>query len=99
MKKLLIKDKKLRLQYRLNEKQIYILKSIFKNFNFFMLIRWKAFLKLKDFSEKSSKISVSNRCVFTANKKRFNKLTFFSRHVFLKQIRNGQITGFQKSSW
>ena len=39
MKKLLEKDKKLRHQIKLIENQHFILKSIFKNFNFFTLIR------------------------------------------------------------
>ena len=47
MKKLLAKDKKLRLNIKNVEKQQFILKSIFKNFNFFSLLRWKAFLKFK----------------------------------------------------
>lgn len=39
MKKLLEKDKKLRHQIKFIENQRFILKSIFKNFNFFTLIR------------------------------------------------------------
>ena len=95
MKKLKIKNKKLRLTTKNIEKQQFILKSIFKNFNFFNLLRWKAFLKLK----KISKISITNRCLYTTNKSRFNSTTFFSRHVFLKLIRFGKITNMKKSSW
>lgn len=99
MKKLLEKDKKLRLKIKQVEKKNFILKSIFKNFNFFILIRWNAFLKLKTLNKSNSIISLSPRCVATINKKRFNKFTPFSRHVFLKLIRSGQISGIQKSSW
>jgi ribosomal protein S14 len=99
MKKLLEKDKKLRKQIHLSNQQHFVLKSILKNFNIFTLIRWNAFLKLKDLSEKNSTISVINRCLTTINKKRFNKLTGFSRHVFLKLIRSGKISGIRKSSW
>jgi hypothetical protein len=89
MKKLLEKDKKLRKRIKTIEKKHFILKSIFKNFNFFTLVRWNAFLKLKTLSKKTS-ITLSNRCLYSINKKRFNKLTFFSRHVFLKLIRSGK---------
>jgi ribosomal protein S14 len=37
--------------------------------------------------------------LYSQNKKRFNKLTGFSRHIFLKKIRAGEINGFRKSSW
>lgn len=99
MQKLLEKDKKLRARIKNIEKQHFVLKSIFKNFNFFLLIRWNAFLKLKNLTSGSAKASISNRCLYTINKKRFNKLTTFSRHVFLKLIRSGEINGIRKSSW
>ena len=99
VKKLLIKDNKSRLKISKNEIQYLILKSIFKNQNYFFLIRWNAFLKLDNLLLNNHKISVSNRCLATLNKKRFNKLTNFSRHIFLKLIRSGQIHGMKKSSW
>lgn len=99
MKKLLEKDKKLRKHVHLLDQQHFVLKSIIKNFNIFALIRWNAFLKLKVLSEKNSKISTINRCLATINRKRFNKLTGFSRHVFLKLVRSGKISGIRKSSW
>ena len=99
MKKLLEKDKKLRLKIKQVEKQNFVLKSIFKNFNFFILIRWNAYFKLKTLNKGNSIISLSPRCLMSINKKRFNKLTPFSRHIFLKLIRSGKISGIQKSSW
>lgn len=99
MKKLIEKDKKLRYQIKLMENQHFILKSIFKNFNFFTLVRWNAFLKLKFLTKNNSKISITNRCLKGINRKRLNKLTTFSRHIFLKLIRSGSITGVQKASW
>jgi len=99
MKKLIERDKKLRLEIKKTEKQHYILKSIFKNFNFFTLIRWNAYLKLKNLTKTNSSVALSYRCLASINKKRFNKLTVFSRHIFLKLIRSGNISGFQKSSW
>jgi len=99
MKKLIEKDKKLRRHIKLLENQYFILRSILKNFNFFVLIRWNAFLKLKILTTNNSKVSMTNRCLQSINKKRFNKLTAFSRHIFLKLIRSGHINGIRKSSW
>lgn len=99
MKKLVKKDKKLRGKIKSIEKQNHILKLIFKNSNFFTLIRWNAYLKLKDLTKKNSSVALSHRCLISINKKRFNKLTVFSRHIFLKLIRSGNISGLQKSSW
>jgi ribosomal protein S14 len=99
MKKLVEKDKKLRIRIKTIEKQHFILRSIVQNLNFFVLVRWNAFLKLKTLTTKNSRSSISNRCLYSTNKKRFHKLTTFSRYIFLKLIRSGKITGMQKSSW
>ena len=99
MKKVVRKDKKLRAHVEKLNKDYFVLKSIFQNFNFFTLIRWNAFSKLAALSTKNSKVAASNRCVYTKNKKRLNKFTKFSRHIFLKQIRDGKINGMRKSSW
>ena len=99
MKKLIIKDKILRHKIKSIENKHFILKSILKNFNFFILIRWNAFLKLKEISKENSSVSILPRCLYSINKKRFNRLTPFSRHIFLKLIRSGQISNIQKASW
>ena len=99
MKKLITRDNKLRKQILQLEIKQLVLKSIFKNFNFFTLIRWNAFIKLNNLSKNANKIACSNRCLFSVNKKRFNKLTNVSRHVYLKLIRSNKITGITKSSW
>ena len=99
MKKLLEKDKIIRFNIKQLENKFFILKSIFKNTNFFVLIRWKAFVKLQLIGSKFSKVSLSARCIKTINRKKFNKLTPFSRHVFLKLIRAGHISGIKKTSW
>jgi len=99
MKKLKGKDLKLRLNIKTIEKKQFILKLIFKNLNFFNLLRWKAFLKLKNLAKKNSKVSISNICVKTVNKSRINSTIFFSRYIFLKLIRFGKISGVRKSCW
>lgn len=99
MQKLLISDKKLRLELKKQEKQCFILKLIFQNSNFLMLVRWNAYVFLKALSEINSKISTSFRCVYTINRKRFNNIAPFSRQILLKLIQLGKIYGLKKSSW
>ena len=99
MKKLITKDNKLRLKLKLQEKQSFVLKTIFQNSNLFTLIRWNAYFQLKKFGEISSKVSTSPRCLHTINRKRFNTLAPFSRYVLLKLIRSGKISGVRKSHW
>ena len=99
MKKLIIKDKKLRLTIKTKEKQYFILKTIFQNSNLFALIRWNAYLQLKTLCEGGSKVSISPRCVYTVNRKRFNTFAPFSRYILLKLIRSGKLSSIRKSSW
>ena len=97
MKKILIKDKKKRNLVKNFEKQKFILKSISNNFNFCRTIRQKAFYELS--LVPSSSCSVSNLCVDTVNKKKVNeKLSRFSRIVFLKHIRSLDIPEVVKQS-
>lgn len=99
MKKLLEKDKKVRKTIYIFEKKKFILKSIYQNLNFFNLIRWKAYLNLNLLPTKSSKTLITNRCVKTIHKKKFNKLTNFSRIVFLKLVKLNQLNNIYKGSW
>ena len=82
----------------LNQKNLTRLLTDY-GFQGYPLIRWKAFLKLQEIKHQYSEVSLSNRCVLTINKKRFNKLTTFSRHIFLKLIRSGKIYGLKRSIW
>jgi ribosomal protein S14 len=99
MKKLIEKEKRLRKKIKTNEKLIFILKSIKKNSNFSVLLRWNATKTQNRFSKIASITALNARCVSTINRKKFNKLTNFSRYVFLKLIRKGELHGFKKSSW
>ena len=99
MKKLIAKDKKLRLKLKTQEKQYHVLKSIFQNTNLLNLVRWNAYIQLKTLGKNNSFVSLSPRCVYTMNKKRFNSSTSFSRYVLLKLIRSGKLSGFRKASW
>jgi ribosomal protein S14 len=99
MEKLLIKDKKRRVNLKKTEIKHFIFKSIFKNLNFPILIRLNAFVKLAKLIKNNFQVAMSSRCLYSVNKKRFNKLTTFSRHIFLKLIRSGNISGIRKANW
>jgi ribosomal protein S14 len=99
MKKLLSKDKNFRLILKIINIKYFVLKSITKNKQFLIFTRYKAYLKLKKLVKLYSIISIVNRCIQSINKKSFNKFSLFSRFIYLKLIRHGNISGFQKSSW
>lgn len=99
MKKIMVKDKKNREYFNINEKQRFIIRTIERNNNFFKLLRWNANFSLKILPTNSSKTRISNRCILTVNKKRLNKLSNFSRTVFLEKVRSGYINNVQKSYW
>lgn len=99
MKKLLEKDKKTRKSVKNLEIFSFIFKTMSNNSNLPDLLRFNAFNKLNKMSSKASKTFISNRCVLTINKKKFSKLTNFSRTVFLKLSRNKSIYGLNKASW
>ena len=99
MKKLAIKDKKNRRLIKHFELKHFILKQISNNNNFQKITKWNALNKLSNLPKSSSKTYITSRCVRTVNKKTFHKFSNFSRMVFLKLARNGQISGLRKSSW
>lgn len=99
MKKLLERDKKTRKTIRKFEKEKFVLKTISNNSNLSNLIRLNAFYNLNKLTHRSSKTFISNRCVYTFNKRKFNKLTNFSRFIFLKLAQQNNIYGLKKSSW
>jgi ribosomal protein S14 len=98
MKKLLEKDKKIRKNIKILEQKKFILKTIYYNFWFINLIRLNALDGLNKLSNRSSKTFISNKCVLTRNKKRFNKLTSFSRIIFRQLAKKEKISGIYKSS-
>jgi hypothetical protein len=97
MKKLYGRDKTLRNLLKFTEKTNFVMKLISNNINLSPLIRWNA-LKISQ-TNCVSHTNLSNRCLFSINRKRLNKWSAFSRHIYLKLLRSGNISGFQKSSW
>jgi ribosomal protein S14 len=99
MKKIFAKDRESRKTVKQLELEHFILKQISTNLNFLKTVRWNALHKLSNLSKRSSKTVLSNRCVKTINRKTFHKFTNFSRTVFLKLAKSGNISGMRKSSW
>ena len=99
MKKLLEKDKKIRKQIKKSEKQKFVFTIIQNNLNLPHLVRFNSSKNLHDITKKASKTLISNRCIATINKKKFGKLTHYSRIFFLKLARHKKIYGLKKASW
>ena len=99
MRKIFIKDIKNRNSIKKLELKHFILKQISNDSNLSKLIKWNSFKKLSNLPKRGSKTYISNRCVKTINKKTFNKLSNFSRTVFFKLVKSGEISGMRKSSW
>ena len=100
MKKLIEKDKKSRSNVLNYELKITILQSIYQNLNFPVLIRWNSSQKLHFLVSSSDRaVSLSKRCVESVNKKNFTRSAKFSRHLYLKMLRFGEVYGIQKASW
>lgn len=100
MKKQTQKDKKIRKSYNKQELNHIILKSIVKNENLSLVLKWNAISKLSTFSGNQNKTRFVNRCILTNRKAKFNRIfKKFSRLSFLSLARSGAISGLKKSSW
>jgi ribosomal protein S14 len=97
MKKLYIKDKNLRQNLKNINKKYFLLKIILKNYNIFSLSRIKAVIDLNKL--KIYNVSISDRCIVSFNKKKFNKFVLYSRIILLKKIYKNKVIGFKKSIW
>ena len=97
MKKQIQKDKKIRKLFNQQESNNIILKSIIKNENLSLLVKWNATLK---FLGTQNKTQFVNRCILTNRKAKFNRIfKKFSRLSFLILARSSEISGLKKSSW
>jgi len=100
MRKKSQKDRKIRKLFNQQELNHIILKSIVKNENLSLVVKWNAISKLSNFSGSQNKTRFVNRCVLTHRKAKFNKIfKKFSRLSFLWLARFGKIPGLKKSSW
>ena len=97
MKKLLQKEKRKRKILKTFENKKTILKSLSNNFNLIKTVRWNSNLKMTGSSVKLNQLG--KRCVLTGRKNVFNKHYNISRLSFLKQARQGLISGLTRSTW
>jgi len=99
MKKFYQKEKKNRADVYSLENIRLILKSIVKNMKLVNITRWNAVLRLSSLSKKGAKTRLVNRCILTSRKGRSTNSYRFSRLVFLRLVRSGNISGLTKSTW
>jgi ribosomal protein S14 len=100
MKKQTQKDKKIRKFFNQQELNHIILKSIVKNENLSLVLKWNAISRLSTFAGNQNKTRFVNRCILTNRKAKFNRIfKKFSRLSFLLLARSGAISGLRKSSW
>lgn len=100
MKKKLPKDIKIRKFFNQQELNYIILKSVVKNENLPLMVKWNGISKLSDLLGGHNKIRFVNRCILSSSKAKFNrKFKKFSRLSFLSLARAGKISGLKKSSW
>jgi ribosomal protein S14 len=100
MKKQTQKDKQIRKLFNKRELNYVILKSIIKNENLSLIIKWNAILKLSSLSGNHNKIKFVSRCVLTNSKAKLSRVfKKFSRLSLLRLARYGAISGLKKSSW
>lgn len=84
MKKKSQKDKKIRRFFNQQELNQIILKSIIKNENLSLVIKWNAISKLSNLLGDQNKTRFVNRCILTNRKAKFSKIfKKFSRLSFL----------------
>ena len=100
MKKKSQKDKKIRKLFNQQELFQIIVKSVIRNENVSLIVKWKAISKLSNFLGSQNKTRFVNRCILTNRKAKFNNVfKKFSRLSFLRLARTGKISGLKKSSW
>lgn len=99
MKYLKNRDINIRSTVKILETKKQLLKQISFNTSLSKFVRWKAFLKLYGLSLKSSTVKLTNRCILTNRKKRFNKHYNFSRIMFLRLAKSKQLTDIKKINW
>jgi len=99
MKKRCLKEQKYRsIVFRMEDIRI-IFKSILFNQYFPYQSRWACGFNLSILQKKSIASKLISRCIFTRHRKKFHFLFKFSRLVFLRLARSGQIFGLKKYVW
>lgn len=82
-----------------NEMKKFILKSIIKNSNCFLMHRYLALYGKSKLIRNSSINQQKNKCVISGRVWSTVKLTKYSRFVFRIESNNGNLPGFKRASW
>ena len=99
MKKIQRRDNNKRNILKQQELKIKVHKHLKTNEKLYAHTRWKI-IELIDLKKNYNlKISLTNLCIHTLNKKRINKILNISRWEFLRDARIGSISGFKKAVW
>lgn len=99
MKKIYYKEKRASLLQLKYEDTRVLFKSIFQNQYLPYTVRWNCLLSLSQLPASSLKHRIVGRCFLSKHRKKFNFLFKFSRLVFLRLVRSGQISGLHKCVW
>lgn len=100
MQKQIKKDKKIRKLFNQQELNSIILKSMVRNENLSLLVKWNAVSELSNYHKRQAKVRFVHRCILTKRKAKFNRnFKKFSRLSFLRLVRSGVISGLKKSCW
>lgn len=99
MQKIIFRDNHNRKKIKHKELSLFLSRQISLNHNIPKLVRWNALYELTFKMHKDSKTNLSRRCIKTINKKSFHTFSNFSRILFLRLAKLGQISGLKKLSW
>lgn len=94
MKKLIQSDKWKRKKVKNNEYKKFLLKSIIQNSSVKKEIRWSALIDLQKQPKSSSKVRISNRCIFTGRKYSVSKKLKMNRLEIFRQLKKGLLPGY-----
>lgn len=93
------KDKKIRMESSRSELQRNVIKSIIRNKNIKLKLKYHLIVKLSKMSRMKSMVRISNRCTITGRPKAVLRDFKLSRHMFKHYASYGFIPGLIKSSW
>lgn len=99
MKKLIFRNKKLRNIIKNFKNLYFILKSIIKNMFIFLYFKYKILLFFKNNLHITYSYTGLKFCILSLSKKRFNKISFYSRQILGKKVQNGEMVGIIKQLW
>ena len=93
------KDYNLRKQLKINESDIFILKSFLLRTETSKKIRFKIMLKIHKLYNGLLGNKYKNRCMFSTKIRSVNRLTNLTKASFKDNLKWGKLSGFRKASW